>query len=70
MGRMHVRLNGEPLEHGHCFKYWGSQVAADGRCERDKLHLTNEGYRCWVALKSVMSNRGLGINAEKCLYEE
>ena len=39
---MHVILNGEPLEEVHCFKYLGSQVAAD---------------------------RGLGIQAKKCLYE-
>ena len=30
----------------------------------------NEGYRAWGALKSVLSNRGLGIKAKKCLYEE
>ena len=29
-GLMHVRLNGEPLEAVDCFKYLGSQVAADG----------------------------------------
>ena len=29
----------------------------------------NEGYRAWGALKSVLSNRGLGIKAKKCLYE-
>ena len=28
--RMHVILNGEPLEEVYCFKYLGSQVAADG----------------------------------------
>ena len=27
--RMHVILNGEPLEEVNCFKYLGSQVAAD-----------------------------------------
>ena len=27
-----------------------------------------EGYRAWGALKSVLSNRGLGIKAKKCLY--
>ena len=32
--RTHVILNGEPLEEVDCFKYLGSQVAADGRCER------------------------------------
>ena len=29
----------------------------------------NDGYRAWGALKSVLNNRGLGINAKKCLYE-
>ena len=29
----------------------------------------NEGYRACGALKSVLSNRGLGIKVKKCLYE-
>ena len=49
-------LNGEPLEEVDCFKYLGSQVAADGGCERDVVHIINEGYRPWGALKSVLSN--------------
>ena len=57
---MHVILNGEPLEEEDCFKYLGSQVAADGGCERDEVHRMNEGFRAWGALKSVLSNRGLG----------
>ena len=44
VGRMHVILNGEPLEEVDCFKYLGSQVAADGGCERDVVHRINEGY--------------------------
>ena len=67
--RMHVILNGEPLEEVDCLKYLGSQVAADGGCERAVVHRMNEGYRAWGALKSVLSNRGLGIKAKKCLYE-
>ena len=30
----------------------------------------NEGYRAWGVLKSILSNRGLGIKAMKCLHEE
>ena len=37
-GRMHVILNGEPLQEVDCSKYLGSQVAADGGCERGVLH--------------------------------
>ena len=67
--RMHVILNGERLEEVYCFKYLGPQVAADGGCERDVVHKMNEGYRALGALKSVLSNRGLGIKGKKCLYE-
>ena len=42
---MHVILNGELLEEVGCFKYLGSQVAADGRCETDVEPRMNEGYR-------------------------
>ena len=68
--RMHVILNGEPLDEVDCFEYLGSQVAADAGCERDVVHRMNEGYRAWGVQKSVLSNRGLGIKAKKCLYEE
>ena len=64
---MHVILNDEPLAEVYCFKYLGSQVAADGGRERDVVHRINEGYRAWGALKSVLSNRGLGIKVKKCL---
>ena len=60
-------LNGEPLEEVDCFKYLGSRVIADGGCEKDVVHRMNEGYRACGALKSVLSNRGLGINSKKCL---
>ena len=39
--RMRVILNGELLEEVDCFKYLGSQVAADGGCERDVVHRMN-----------------------------
>ena len=65
--RMHVLLNDEPLEEVDCFKYLGSQVAADEGCERDVVHRKNEDYRAWGVLKRVLSNRGLGIKAKKCL---
>ena len=45
-------------------------MAVDGGCERNVVHRMIEGYyRAWGALKSVLSNKGLGIKAKKCLYE-
>ena len=38
-------------------------------CERDVVHRMNKGYEVYGALKHVLSNRGLGIKAKKCLYE-
>ena len=63
--RMHVILNGRPLEEVDCFKYLGSQVAADEGCERDVVHIMNQGYSAWEALKRVLSNRGFGIKAQE-----
>ena len=65
--KMHVILNGEPLEELDCFTYLGPPVAANGGCERDEVHRMNEGYRAWGALKSVLNNRRLGIKAQ-CVY--
>ena len=43
-GRMHMRLNGKPLEETDYQKYLGSQVAPDGGCERDLVHRFIDGY--------------------------
>ena len=67
--RMHVILPCEPLEEVDCLQYLGSQVAADGGCERDVVHRMNEVYRAWGALKSMLRNCGLWIEAKKYLYE-
>ena len=44
-------------------------MAADGGREKDVVHIMNEVYSAW-RVKSMLSNRGLGIKAKKCLYEE
>ena len=67
--RMHVILNGEQLEEVDCFKYLGSQAAAYGGYEWNVVHRMKEGYRAWGAPRNVLSYRGLGIKAKKCLYE-
>ena len=62
IGSKSCDINSEQLEEVDCFNAWGrGQVAVDGGCERDVVHRMNEGYRAWIALKSVLSNGGLGI---------
>ena len=50
-------------------KYLGSQVAADGGCERNVVHRMNEGYRVWLVLKCVLRIKGLWITASVYLNE-
>ena len=68
-GRMHVRLNDEPCDEVNCFKYMGSQMAADGCYEMDVVHRMNLEYRALGVLKSVMNYRVFLINGKKCVYE-
>ena len=67
---MHVIRNGEPLDEVDYFKDLLSQGAAGGGCERDVVHRMNEVYGAWAALKSVLSNRGLGIKARSVYMKE
>ena len=62
---MYMILNVETLEEVDCFKYLGSQVAADGGCERHVVHKINNEYRALEVLKSVLSNRGLRTNPRR-----
>ena len=55
VGRMHVRLNDDPLEEDDYFKYLGWQVAAVG--------CGTQNDEVYQALEPVLSNRGLGIKA-------
>ena len=69
VGQMLVRLNSEPFEEVDYFKYLGSQVEADGGCEKVIVQRKHEGYPAWGQLKRVLSNGGLGTNSKMCLYE-
>ena len=63
--RMHVILYGEPLEEVDCLSTWGRKWQP----MENVVHRMNERYRARGALKSVLSNKGLGIKVNKCLYE-
>ena len=47
-------------------------MAADGGCERDVVHRISDGCRHHTSVlsaESVLSNRGIGIKAKKCICE-
>ena len=62
--------NGESLEEVDCFKYLGSQVAAHGGSEKDVVFRMNEGNRAWRTLKSVLSNKGMGLKPRSVYMKE
>ena len=68
--RLNVMLNGEALEEVDQFKDLGSVITANGGVEADMHHRLNEGCKVLGALKGVMKNRGLRMNAKKVLYEK
>ena len=68
--RLNVMLSGEALEEVDQFKYLGSVIAANGRVEADVHHRVDEGCKVLGALKGVMTNRELGMNVKKVLYEK
>ena len=59
-GQTNVRPNGELIEEVDCFKCSGSQVAADGECERDVVQKMNERHKAWRALEYMPSNYRIG----------
>ncbi len=68
-GRMNVRLNGELLEEVESFKYLGSHVAVNGRVDVEVGNRMKEASKCMGGMKSVLSNRALGINIKRRLYK-
>ena len=68
--RLNVMLSGKALKEVDQFKYLGSVIAANGGVEADVCHRVNERCKVLGALKGVVKNRGLGMNAKKVLYVE
>ena len=58
-------LKGDPLEEVDCFKYLGSQVAADGGCERDVIEGVRVGLR--IELNSGLIEDGMRFTLELLL---
>ena len=63
--RMHVTLNGEPLEEVDCFKYLGSEVAADGGCERNVVQRMNEEYRASGSAEKCPEQSRIGYKGQE-----
>jgi len=67
--RIRVLLNRELLEEVQCFTYLGSHVEKSELVETEVKSRVKEGCKVLGALKSVMSCRTLGMEANRGLYE-
>ena len=62
--------NGEPLRKWIVLSTWGRKRRQRMKdVNKDAVDTMNEKYEVWETLKSMLSNKGLGIKAKKCLYE-
>ena len=66
---MNVSLGGRQLEEVESFKYLGSHIVRDGTIAEEVKYRVKEASKCMGGLKSVMSNRTLGMAAKRRLYE-
>ena len=64
-----ISMNGEQLEEVDSFKYLGSHVTKAGTVDEEVKYRVKEASKCMGGMKSVMSNRALGMSAKRRLYE-
>ena len=67
--RLNVCVDGERMEEVESFKYLGSHIETKGGVEVEVGYRVSEASKCLGGLKSVMSNRNLGMEAQRKLYE-
>ena len=68
-GNLNITLNGERLEQMNLFKYLGSHVSYDGKVEQEVCQKVKEASKCLGGIKSMMSNRYMGMNVKQRLYQ-
>jgi hypothetical protein len=66
---LNVMMNGEVLEEVSCFEYLGACVTANGELSEEVKMRVRKGHQAWGALKTVLGNRCVSMNAKRRLYE-
>ena len=68
-GVVKIQLNGEILEEVNSFRYLGSMVSRGSGVHVDVKHKIMQGRAVCGALRRVWTNRKLGMDVKKVLYE-
>lgn len=63
-----VRLDGEPLTLVDSFKYLGSMITNDGKCDKDVQHRIQAGWLKWRSLSGVLCDKKIPIKLKGKVY--
>ena len=64
-----LKLQGEKLKRAKNFKYLGSTVSSDGRCEEEVRRRIQAGWMSWKKVSGVMCDRKLSARVKGKMYK-
>jgi hypothetical protein len=63
-----IKLGGEPLTIVESFRYLGSVITNDGKCDKDVQHRIQTGWMKWRSLSGVLCDRRMPIKLKGKIY--
>ena len=64
-----LKLQGEKVKRAKNFKYLGSTVSSDGRCEEEVRRRIQAGWMSWRKMSGVLCNRKLSAKVKGKMYK-
>ena len=64
-----LKLQGEKVKRAKNFKYLGSTVSSDGRCEEEVRRRIQAGWMCWRKVSGVLCDRKLAPKVKGKMYK-
>ena len=64
-----LKLQGEKLKRAKNFKYLGSTVSSDGRCEKEVRGRIQAGWMSWKKVSGVLCDRKLSATVKGKMYK-
>ena len=66
---MALKLQGEKLKRAKTFKYLGSTVCSNGRCEEEVRRRIQSGWMSWKKMSGVLCDRKLSARVKGKIYK-
>ena len=64
-----LKLQGEKVKRAKNFKYLGSTLSSDGRCEEEVRRRIQAGWMSWKKVSGVLCNRKLSVRNKGKMYK-